>query len=170
MLRLILIAGNETTTNLVGNGMLALLRHPDQLERPREDPDLNLAAVDELPRFDSPVQEEFRRLPDHCEVNGYAPHRRVNVVAPLGATNHDPAAFEDPDRLDVGRSGGAHLLFGRGIHHCPGRSLSRLECRGAPGMLFERFASIRLLAERPRFRRTLALLGLDSLPVRCARA
>ena len=84
--------------------------------------------------------------------------------------NRDPAVFADPDRLDVGRSGGAHLSFGGGIHHCLGRALTRLECRVALEMLLERFASIRPLAARPRFRRTVVLRGLESLPVRCARA
>ena len=149
MLHLPPAASNETSANPIGNGRLALLRNPGELGRMRKDPDLNLAAVDTLPRFDSPVQEEYWRLQDDREVNGFALRRRDNVVALLGAANRNPAVWNDPDRFDVRRSDDAHLSFRRGIHHCLGRSLTRLESRIAPGMLLERFASIRLLAERP---------------------
>ena len=167
MLRLLLIAGNETTTNLIGNGMLALLRHPDQLQRLREDPSLIPAAVDELLRFDSPVQTDFRRVLEDCEVNGFAVRRRDNIVVLLGAANRDPDVFENPDRLDVGRNDRSHLSFGRGIHHCLGAPLARLEGRIVLETLLERFPEIRLLGERPRFRNSIVLRGLQSLPVRC---
>ena len=170
MLRLLLIAGNETTTNLIGNGMLALLRYPDQLQRLREDPGLIPAAVDELLRFDSPVQTDFRRVLEDCEVNGFAVRRRENIVVLLGAANRDPDVFEDPDRLDVGRGDRSHLSFGRGIHHCIGAPLARLEGRIVLEMLLERFSEIRLLDERPQFRNSIVLRGLESLPVRCVRA
>ena len=170
MLRLLLIAGNETTTNLIGNGMLALLRHPDQLQRLREDPSLIPSAVDELLRFDSPVQTDFRRALTDCEVNGFAMRRRENIVVLLGAANRDPDVFDDPDRLDVGRGDRSHLSFGRGIHHCIGAPLARLEGRIVLEMLLERFSQIGLLDERPRFRNSIVLRGLESLPVRCASA
>ena len=170
MLRLLLIAGNETTTNLIGNGMLALLRHPDQLQRLREDPSLIPSAVDELLRFDSPVQADFRRALADCEVNGFAVRQRENVVVLLGAANRDPDVFEDPDRLDVGRNDRAHLSFGRGIHHCLGAPLARLEGRIVLETLLERFSQIGLLSERPRFRNSIVLRGLDSLAVRCESA
>ena len=143
MLRLLLIAGNETTTNLIGNGMLALLRHPDQLQRLREDPSLIPSAVDELLRFDSPVQTDFRRALTDCEVNGFAMRRRENIVVLLGAANRDPDVFDDPDRLDVGRGDRSHLSFGRGIHHCIGAPLARLEGRIVLEMLLERFLADR---------------------------
>ena len=170
MLRLLLIAGNETTTNLIGNGMLALLRHPDQLQRLREDPGLIPSAVDELLRFDSPVQADFRRALADCEVNGFAVRQRENVVVLLGAANRDPDVFEDPDRLDVGRNDRAHLSFGRGIHHCLGAPLARLEGRIVLETLLERFSQIGLLSERPRFRNSIVLRGLDSLAIRCESA
>ena len=170
MLRLLLIAGNETTTNLIGNGVLALLRSPDQLRRLRDDPALIPSAVEELLRFDSPVQTDFRRVLEDCEVNGFPVRKRDNVVLLIGAANRDPDAFDDPDRLDVGRDQGPHLSFGRGIHHCLGAPLARLEGRIALEMLLERFAEIGLAAYRPRFRRTIVLRGLESLPIRCAAA
>ena len=170
MLRLLLIAGNETTTNLIGNGVLALLRSPDQLRRLRDDPALIPSAVEELLRFDSPVQTDFRRVLEDCEVNGFPVRKRDNVVLLIGAANRDPDAFDDPDRLDVGRDQGPHLSFGRGIHHCLGAPLARLEGRIALEMLLERFAEIGLATYRPRFRRTIVLRGLESLPIRCAAA
>ena len=165
MLRLLLVAGNETTTNLIGNGMLALLRHPDELARLREDPGLIPTAVEELLRFDSPVQMDFRGALADCEVNGFAVRKRNNIVLLLGSANRDPDAFSDPDRLDVGRRDSNHISFGRGIHHCLGAALARLEGRIALEVLLERFSSIRLLDERPVFRNAIVLRGLESLPV-----
>ena len=170
MLRLLLIAGNETAVNLIGNGMLALLRHPEQLQRLRNDPSLIPAAVEELLRFDSPIQTDVRRVLADCEVNGLALRKRDNVVLLLGAANRDPDVFEDPDRLDVGRSQGPHLSFGRGIHHCLGAPFARLEGRIVLEMLLDRFPRMGLLAERPRFRKGIVLRGLESLTVRCVRA
>ena len=170
MLRLLLAAGNETTTNLIGNGILALLRNPEQLRRLRDDPSLIPAAVEELLRFDSPVQANFRRVLRDCEVNGFAVRERDNIVVLIGAANRDPDAFESPDRLDVGRGRRSHLSLGRGIHHCLGAPLARLEGRIAIEMLLERFASMSLREDRPRFRRSIVLRGLESLPLRCVRA
>ena len=167
MLRLLMIAGNETTTNLIGNGMLALLRNPDQLERLRDDPGLIPVAVEELLRYDSPVQATFRRALGDCAVHGVEVRERDNVVVLIGAANRDPDAFDDPDRLDVGRPRCPHLTLGRGIHHCLGAPLARLEGRIAFEMLLERFAHIRLVDERPRFRNGLVLRGLERLRLRC---
>jgi len=164
MLRLLLIAGNETTTNLIGNGMLALLRHPDQLSVLRADPSLMPAAVNELLRFDSPVQSDFRTAVEDCEVNGFPVRGGESIVLLLGAANHDPEVFDQPERLDVRREGN-HIAFGRGIHHCLGAFLARLEGRIAFEMLLERFPSIRLLADRPAFRSGIVLRGLESLPL-----
>ncbi|MXW09656.1 MAG: cytochrome P450 [Gammaproteobacteria bacterium] len=170
MLRLLLAAGSETTANLIGNGILALLRHPDQMERLREDPALIPSAVEELLRFDAPVQVDYRRVLADCEVNGFALRKRDNVVVLLGAANRDPAVFENPDRLDVGRDPRSHLSFGSGIHHCLGAPLARLQGRIALEMLLERFRSIRLTRDRPRYRPSIIMRGLESLPVRCLRA
>ena len=165
MLRLLLVAGNETTTNLIGNGVLALLRHPDQLAALRGDAALVPSAVEELLRFDSPVQVDLRSALDDCDVNGFRVRRGDNVVTLLGAANRDPDRFPAPDRLDVRRAEQNHLAFGRGIHHCLGAPLARLEGRVVLEALIERFRSIRLLDDRPAFRNSVVLRGLHSLPV-----
>ena len=170
MLRLLLVGGNETTTNLIGNGVLALLRNPDELQRLREAPDLIPTAVEELLRFDSPVQADVRRVLTDCEVNGFPVRKRDNLFVLIGAANRDPDVFENPGRLDVGRSEGSHLSFGRGIHHCLGAPLARLEGRIALEMLLDRFSAMRLLDDCPRFHRAIVLRGLESLPLRCTRA
>ena len=169
MLRLLLGAGTETISNLIGNGVLALLRHPDQLQRLRKDPGLIPTAVEELMRFDSPVQIDARQVLADCDVNGFPVRKRDNIVLLLGAANRDPDVFENPDRLDVGRRPGPHLSFGRGIHRCPGVFLARLQARVVLEVLFERFPSIGLTGERPRFRKGIVSRGLRSLTLRCVR-
>ena len=167
MLRLLLGTGTETVANMIGNGVLALLRNPDQLQRLREDPGLIPTAVEELLRFDSPAQADARRVLADCEVNGFQLRRRDNVVLLLGAANRDPDVFENPDRLDVGRRPGPHLSFGRGIHRCPGASLARLQVRIVLEVLLERFPSMGLTRDRPRFRKGIVSRGLQSLTLRC---
>ena len=159
---LMLVAGNETTRNLIGNGMLALLGHPDQLQRLRDGPDLLEPAVDELLRFDSPVQLNGRVLREDLELGGKRQRAGEKVIALLGAANRDPAAFEDPDALDIGRKEKSHLSFGRGIHYCLGASLAILEARIAFRGLLDRFPSIRMAAE-PRYRDGFVLRGVESL-------
>ena len=169
MLRLLLVAGHETTVNLIGNGMLTLVRHPEALRQLRDDQSMIPAAVEEMLRFDSPVQADFRRVLEDCEVGGIALRKRDNVVLFLGAANRDPEVFEDPDRFDVGRGRGSHLSFGRGIHHCLGAALARLEGRIVFEMMLERFSRISLPGERPRFRKAILIRGLQSLVLRCVR-
>ena len=159
---LILVAGNETTRNLIGNGMLALLRHPDQLQRLREAPDLLDSTVDELLRYDSPVQLDGRVVREDLEMGGKRLRAGQKVIALLGAANRDPAAFENPDALDIGRKERSHLSFGRGIHYCLGASLAVLEARIAFRGLIDRFPSIQLAAE-PRYRDGIVLRGVESL-------
>ena len=170
ILQSLLVAGTETTVNMIGNGFLALLRHPEQLERLRADPELIPGAVEELLRFDSPVQIDLRCVLADCEVNGQALRQRENVFLFLGAANRDPEVFEDPDRLDLGRRAGRHLAFGSGIHHCLGAPLARLVARIVLEMLLERFRSMKLDGHRPRFRPGVVIRGLESLPVRCVPA
>ena len=159
---LILVAGNETTRNLIGNGMLALLRHPDQLQRLRDDPGLLGSAIDELLRYDSPVQLDGRVVREDLVMGGKRLRAGQKAIALLGAANRDPAAFDNPDALDIGRKGKSHLSFGRGIHYCLGASLALMEARIAFRGLLDRFPSIRLAAE-PRYRDGIVLRGVGSL-------
>ena len=166
---LILVAGNETTRNLIGNGVLALLRHPDQLRRLRDEPDLLEPAVDELLRYDSPVQLDGRVVREDLEMGGRRLRAGQKAIALIGAANRDPARFEDPDALDIGRKERSHLSFGRGIHYCLGASLAVLEARVALGGLLDRFASIHLAAE-PRYRDGIVLRGVESLWIEVERS
>ncbi len=162
---LLLVAGNETTTNLIGNGLLALLRHPDQLELLRNDPSLVEGAVEELLRYDSPVQATGRFVLEDVEVNGKVVQAGQQVIALLGAANRDPEQFAEPDRLDITRKDNRHVSFGHGIHYCLGAPLARLEGQIALLYLIQRFPNMRLAAERPEWGDNLILRGLKSLPV-----
>ncbi len=159
---LVLVAGNETTRNLIGNGTLALLRNPDQLERLRDDSSLLDSAIDEMLRYDSPVQLDSRIAREPVEIGGKRIEPGQRVLCALGAANHDPEIFPDPERFDVGRSPRNHLSFGRGIHYCLGAPLAKLEARIAFAGLLSRFESFRLV-EEPRYRDHITLRGLEEL-------
>ena len=159
-------AGHETTTNLIGNGVLALHRNPAQLERLRADPGLIANAVEELLRYDSPVQLTGRiALRDH-EIMGERIARGEHVIALLGAANHDPAAYEgDPDVLDVGRPGVRAISFGGGLHFCLGAQLARIEGEIAFRRLLERLPGMRLTdPDHVAWKPTVTLRGLVELP------
>lgn len=165
---LVLGAGHETTTNLIGNAVLALLRHPDQHERLRREPGLVAPAVEEFLRFDSPVQATSRVSSSPYEIHGSTIPPREEIALLLGAANRDPAAFAEPDRLELGRPDNRHLSFGAGVHFCLGAGLARLEARLAIGALVARAERLALacdeaaLAWRPGW----LLRGLVRLPVR----
>ena len=163
-LLLLLVAGNKTTRNLIGNGMLALLRNPDALQRLWGQRDLIEPAIDELLRYDSPVQLDGRTALEDVEIGGKLVRSGQQVVCVVGAANRDPAAFSDPDRLNIGRQEKSHISFGRGIHYCLGASLATLEGRIAFEGLLERFSSIRLAAE-PQQRKQVVLRGVEDLIV-----
>jgi len=165
MLRLLLIAGNETTTNLIGNGMLALLRHPDQLQKLREHPDLMDTAVEEMLRYDTAVQLDFRTALEDVEIGGQRITKGQGIMLLLGAANHDPEVFHAPEQFDITRREANHLSFGRGVHHCLGAPLARTEARLAFTGLLERFSTIHLLTEHPPFKDNVVLRGLQSLPI-----
>ncbi len=167
-LLLLLVAGNETTRNLIGNGMLALLRNPEELNRLKEQPELIDSAIDELLRYDSPVQLDGRTLVEDVEMGGKRMRAGQQVVAVVGAANRDPAAFTEPNRLDIGRQEKSHISFGRGIHHCLGASLAKLEGKIAFASLLERFSTIELAAV-PQQRRQVVLRGVENLLVEVGR-
>lgn len=159
---LLLAAGNETTRNLIGNGTLALLSHPDQLERLRRDPGLIDSAVKELLRFDPPVQLDARRAVENVSIGGRMIRAGQVVLLAIGSANRDPEVFSDPDRLDIGRRETSHLSFGRGIHYCLGAALAEMEARIAFTVLLRRFSSMRLNA-KPKYRRQIVLRGVEEL-------
>jgi cytochrome P450 len=169
MLRLLLVAGNETTTNLIGNGLLALLQHPDQLQLLRLDAGLMAGAVEELLRYDAPVQVDGRTAMTEMEVGGRRIHKGQGVLLLIGSANRDPEVFDQPDQLDITRQGPNHLTFGRGIHYCLGAPLARLETRIVFETLLQRFGEMRLLVAKPSFRDNVVLRGLQELPIRAER-
>jgi cytochrome P450 len=161
----LLIAGHETTVNLIGNGTLALLRNRDELDRLRADPDLDHNAVEELLRYDSPVTFTQRITLADYTVGDVTIPARQQVIPILAAANHDPAVFAEPDRLDLGReNANRHLAFGGGHHFCLGAALARLEGEVAIPALVRRFADMELDGT-PERRDTFTLRGLTHLPV-----
>jgi pimeloyl-[acyl-carrier protein] synthase len=162
---LLFIAGHETTVNLIGNGLLALLRHPEELERLRSEPALIGSAVEELLRFDSPVQRTARITNAEVEVGGKTLPPGAFVVTAIGAANRDPRHFPDPDRLDIGRSENRHIAFGFGIHFCLGAPLARVEGQLALGTLMRRMPKLRLASPDLEWRESSTLRGLKALPV-----
>ncbi|RZS34853.1 cytochrome P450 [Herbihabitans rhizosphaerae] len=169
MMFLLLVAGHETTVNLIGNGVLALLRHPDQFAALRADPSLLPGAVEELLRYDSPVNlTTLRYTTEPITLEGQRIPADDLVVVALTSANRDADRFAEADRLDVTRAAAGHLAFGHGIHHCVGAPLARMEGEIAIGALLERFPKITLAAEPDELRRRASSLmhGLEALPVR----
>jgi len=164
---LLFFAGHETTVNLIGNGLLALLRHPDQLAQLRREPHLIGNAVEELLRFDSPVQRTFRVAVEDVDLGGQRIAAGERVMALIGAANRDPRRFADPDVLDVRRTDAKHhLSFGGGIHYCIGAPLARLECEIALTTLLRRCHTLRLDDETVSWRANLIFRGLQRLALR----
>jgi cytochrome P450 len=162
---LLLVAGHETTVNLLGNGTLALLRHPDQLRLLRGNPGLIGNAVEELLRYDGPVQRTARIPSSDAVVDGHRIEAGEMVMPFIGAADRDPAQFPDPDRLDLTRADNRHIAFGWGIHFCLGAPLARVEGQIAINTLVRRLPKLALATDRPEYRQSLTLRGLKSLPV-----
>ncbi|MEN3310443.1 MAG: orsellenic acid oxidase [Micromonosporaceae bacterium] len=160
-------AGHDTVTSLIGNGLLALIRHPDQLDTLRRRPDILPSAVAELLRYDSSVQSNSRLLNEDVELHGYPMRRGEVVVALIGAANRDPAQFEDPDRLDVTRTDVQPMSFGAGMRFCLGAILARMEAKAAFGRLIA-LTGIRLAvpADELVYHRSTMFRGVTGMPVR----
>ena len=169
-LRLLLVAGNETTTNLIGNGLKSLLEHPDQLELLRHRPELIDNAIEELLRYDSPVQLDGRTTLDEFQIDRHTlkPGRPVSLL--IGGANRDPEEFSDPETLDITREDAGNISFGRGIHHCLGAPLARLEGKIAFETMIERFDDIQFGARTPVYKPNIVLRGLKHLDIRVERS
>ena len=162
---LLLVAGHETTVNLIANGTLALLRAPDQLQRLRDDPSIARSAVEELLRYDPPVQMTGRVALEDIELPGATLTKGSFGLLLLASANRDPAAFPDPDRVDLGRVDNHHLAFGFGTHFCLGAPLARLEGEVALTTLVGRCPDLALAVDTPRYKENLILRGLEALPL-----
>jgi pimeloyl-[acyl-carrier protein] synthase len=162
---MLLFAGHETTRNLIGNGMYSLLRNPPQLAELRDHPEMIRSAVEELLRYESPVQYTHRMVKEEMEVCGRQLCPGEVVVFMLGAANRDPQQFEDPQCLNLARPHNAHLAFGAGPHFRIGKQLARLEGQVAILRMVQQFPRMRLAAEEPEWAANLGLRGLKRLPV-----
>ncbi|MBB5925619.1 cytochrome P450 [Streptomyces echinatus] len=165
---LLLVAGHETTVNLITNGVLTLLRHPDQLERLRREPDLLPGAVEELLRYEPPVHLLDRTPLTHIDVAGTTIPKGVPVVLALASGSRDPKRFRDPDRFDPARRDNQHLGFGSGVHICYGAPLARIEAQIALGALLPHLTTATLLEDPPPYRQSAVLRGPRHLPIELA--
>ncbi|HUA32412.1 MAG TPA: cytochrome P450 [Candidatus Binataceae bacterium] len=164
---LLLLAGNETTTNLIGNGSLALGRHPGAIEALRAKPELMRTAIEEMLRYDGPVQSTFRTALRDCEIAGTSVPAKTGIFVIVAAANRDPAQFSDPERFDITRTPNEHVAFGEGIHFCIGAPLARLEATIAFETMLARFPNLKLKnPDAPlTYKGSYFLRGLSSLPM-----
>ena len=162
---LLMLAGHETTTNLIGNGVLALLRHPDQKEKLARNPDTIVSAVEELLRYDSPVQKMGRIALEDILIAGKEIKQGDLVCLSFAAANRDREQFAAPVQLDIGRKPNRHLAFGHGLHYCVGAVLARLEAQIAINTILSRLPGLRLESEDLEWNRNFTLRGLKSLPI-----
>ena len=160
-----MVGGQETTTNLIGNGILSLLRHLDQLEKLRADLSLIPSAVEELLRYESPSQHTARLAPDDVELGGKTIRKRQAVIAVMGAANRDPERFPDPDRLDICRQDNRHVAFAWASHFCFGAPLARIEGQIAFATVLRRMPDLKMAPCPVTWRENLGLRGLTALPV-----
>ena len=163
---LLLNAGHEATVNAAGNGLLALLRHSEQLARLRQDPSMITTAIEEMLRFDSPLQLFHRYVLEDLEYGGFAFKKGDTVGLLYGSGNRDPGAFDRADDFDIGRQPNRHLAFGAGAHFCLGAPLARLELEILFGTLLKRLPGLQLDGDQPEYRTGLVFRGLKKLPVR----
>jgi len=157
--------GQETTTNLIGNGLLSLLRNPGELARLRSDPSLLPSAIEELLRYESPIQYTTRLAPADVDLGGKLIRKRQAVIALMGAANRDPVQFADPDHLDITRQDNRHLAFAWAAHYCFGAPLARVEGQVAFSTILRRLPNLALEPASLVWRRNMAFRGLEALPV-----
>ena len=163
---MLLFAGNETTTNLIGNGMLALQEHPEQLKLLRRDPTLLPRAIEEMLRYDSPVQSVFRTAKEDVEIGGTVVEKGSGIFVMVGSANRDSAKFENPDAFDITREENDHVTFGEGIHYCLGAPLARLEAAVAFDTMLNRFPQLQLDGHpKLDYKTSFFIRGLKSLPM-----
>ncbi|MGA2696096.1 MAG: cytochrome P450 [Terriglobales bacterium] len=161
----LLFAGHETTRNLIGNGMYTLLRHSEKATELRQTPEMIRSAVEELLRYESPVQFTARVLKEDIEICGQPIRKGWTVLCMLGAANRDPKQFKEPDRLDLKRLNNQHLAFGAGAHFCIGAQLARLEGQVAIANLVQRFPAMKIVGDQPEWASTFGFRGLKNLSV-----
>lgn len=161
----LLFAGHETTRNLIGNGMYTLLRNPREAVELRDNPEMIRSAVEELLRYESPVQFTARVLKEDIEICGQHIPKKWTILCMLGAANRDPKQFEEPNQLNLKRLNNQHLAFSAGPHFCIGSQLARLEAQVALSNLLRRFPEMKLIGPRPEWASTFGLRGLKGLPV-----
>lgn len=157
--------GQETTENLIGNGILALLRHPDEMKKLKREPTIIKSAVEELLRYDSPVQIVARIATQDVAVGSKIVKAGGRVHLCLGAANRDPAQFSQPDILDLTRGENRHIPFGCGIHYCLGAALARAQGQIAINRIIQRLPNLKLSTDNLKWRKSIVLRGLESLPV-----
>jgi cytochrome P450 len=163
---MLVFAAFETTTNLLGNGMLTLLRHPEQLQLLRERPELMKSAIDEMLRFETPVQRLSRMAAEDQEIRGRAIKTGDLMFLIAGAANRDPARFAAPDRFDCARGDSGHLGFGFHIHTCPGSTLAHLEASVAFSEILQRMPDLKLACDAPDWVENLSVRSLKTLPLK----
>ncbi|MYJ95101.1 MAG: cytochrome P450 [Proteobacteria bacterium] len=169
MLMVMMIAGNETTTNLIGNGMLALLRHPRQMQLLRDEPGRMRDAINEMLRFDSPVQTDFRIAKAAIDLRGRTIKPGDGVILLTGSANRDETTFEHADRFDITRTGPRHLSFGFGVHHCVGAELARMEASAIFSEALSKLKKIELAERETYYRKSTVIRGLAKLPLKVER-
>lgn len=162
---MLFVTGEETTVHTIGNGMLALLRHPDQMELLKRNPTIIQSAVEEILRYDSPVQQTARIAREDVEIGDKIIRSGENVLVSLGAANRDPAQFSNPAQLDLIRDENHHLAFSDSIHYCLGAALARIQSQIAINTLVQRLPNLKLNTEKLEWRKNINIRGLKSLPV-----
>jgi pimeloyl-[acyl-carrier protein] synthase len=163
---LLLVAGHETTVNLIGNAVLSLLRNQDQLSLLKDQPDLIKPTIDEVLRYESPVQIVRRVASENLELRGHKIKKDDTVIIFLGSANRDPERFENADKFQITRTDNKHLAFSEGIHHCIGASLAETEAQIASKNLFARMPNLQLKTDKVEYKMPFALRGPKALPVR----